>query len=107
MNNIIDKGQMRNINNGFLIHQLFEQQKNKSPNDIAIIFGDNISIEVFRAEKRTFYMADFEYLGSKPYALGGVNIHIISVEHNTIFKAPNDKIFANVLQKCPDEAIKK
>jgi hypothetical protein len=28
----------------------------------------NIAVEVFRAEKRTFYMDDFEYLGWKPYA---------------------------------------
>jgi amino acid adenylation domain-containing protein len=67
----------------------------------------NIAIEVFRAEQRTFYMDDFEYLGWKPYALKGVNIHKIPGEHNTIFKAPNDKIFADVLQKCLDEAIKK
>ncbi|MDB5008424.1 MAG: tycC [Mucilaginibacter sp.] len=67
----------------------------------------HITIEVFRAKKRTFYMDDFEYLGWKPYALKGVNIHNIPGEHNTIFKAPNDKIFAGVLQKCLDEAIKK
>ncbi len=67
----------------------------------------NIAIEVFRAEKRTFYMDDFEYLGWKPYALKGVNIHNIPGEHNTIFKDPNEKIFAKVLQKCLDEAINK
>jgi len=67
----------------------------------------NIAIEVFRAEKRTFYMDDFDYLGWKPYALKGVHIHDIPGEHNTIFKAPNDKVFADVLQKCLDEAIKK
>lgn len=63
-----------------------------------------IAIDVFRAENRTFYMDDFEFLGWKPYALRGVNIHKIPGEHNTIFKAPNDKIFANILQKCLDEA---
>jgi amino acid adenylation domain-containing protein len=67
----------------------------------------NITVEVFRAENRTFYMDDFEFLGWKPYALKGVNIHRIPGEHNTIFKAPNDKIFAQVLQKCLDDAVKK
>lgn len=67
----------------------------------------NITVEVFRAEKRTFYMDDFEHLGWKVYALNGVNIHPIPGEHNTIFKAPNDKVFAQVLQKCLDDAIKK
>jgi hypothetical protein len=67
----------------------------------------NITVEVFRAENRTFYMDDSEYLGWKPYALKGVNIHPIPGEHNTIFKAPNDKVFASILQKCLDEAILK
>jgi amino acid adenylation domain-containing protein len=67
----------------------------------------NITIEVFRAENRTFYMDDFEYLGWKPYALNGVNIHKIPGEHNTIFKAPNDKEFAKILQRCLDAAILK
>ncbi len=65
----------------------------------------SIEIEVFRAENRTFYMDDPEFLGWKPYALKGVNIHPIPGEHNTIFKSPNDKIFAEKLQKCLDEAI--
>ncbi len=67
----------------------------------------NIAVEVFRAENRTFYMDDFENLGWANYAMKGVNIHKIPGEHNTIFKSPNDKIFAGVLQKCLDEAIKK
>jgi amino acid adenylation domain-containing protein len=66
----------------------------------------DVEVEVFRAEKRTFYMDDFKYLGWKPYALKGVNVHPIPGEHNTIFKAPNDKVFASVLQKCLDEAVK-
>ncbi|HVW97020.1 MAG TPA: amino acid adenylation domain-containing protein [Mucilaginibacter sp.] len=66
----------------------------------------DVAVEVFRAENRTFYMDDFEYLGWKPYALKGVHIHPIPGEHNTIFKAPNDKKFAEVLQKCLDDAAK-
>jgi amino acid adenylation domain-containing protein len=67
----------------------------------------NIAVELFRAEDRTFYMDDFEYLGWKPYALKGVNIHKIPGEHNSIFKAPNDKVFASILQNCLNEADKK
>jgi thioesterase domain-containing protein len=66
-----------------------------------------IAVEVFRAENRTFYMDDADTLGWRPYALNGVNIHKIPGEHNTIFKAPNDKIFASILQKCLDEATNK
>lgn len=64
----------------------------------------NIAVEVFKAETRTFYVDDKENMGWKPYALNGVNIHDLPGEHNTIFKAPNDKIFAEVLQKCLDKA---
>ncbi|MFD0793905.1 amino acid adenylation domain-containing protein [Mucilaginibacter litoreus] len=64
----------------------------------------NIEIELFRAKKRTFYMDDFKFLGWKPYALKGVRVHDIPGEHNTIFAPPNDKQFAEVLQKCLDEA---
>jgi thioesterase domain-containing protein len=52
-------------------------------------------------------MDDFEYLGWRPYALQGVNVHPIPGEHNSIFKAPNDKIFAKILQNCLDKAAKK
>jgi amino acid adenylation domain-containing protein len=60
----------------------------------------NTSIELFRAEVRSFYLDDYEYMGWKPYALNGVNIHKIPGEHNTIFKEPNDKEFAKILQDC-------
>lgn len=67
----------------------------------------NFTIELFRADTHTFYMDDFEFLGWKPYALKGINVHPIPGEHNSIFKAPNDKIFARILQQCLNEAAKK
>ena len=67
----------------------------------------NIVVELFRAEDHTFYMDDFENLGWKPYALKGVNVHKIPGEHNSIFKAPNDKVFASILQNCLNEAGRK
>jgi amino acid adenylation domain-containing protein len=66
----------------------------------------NIAIELFRATKKTFYMDDFKFLGWRPYALKGVNVHDIPGEHNTIFAPPNDKQFAKVLQECLDKAAK-
>lgn len=67
----------------------------------------NIAVELFRAEVKSFYLDDFEFMGWKPYALKGVNIHKIPGEHNTIFKAPNDKEFARILQECLNAANKK
>jgi amino acid adenylation domain-containing protein len=66
----------------------------------------NIAIELFRAKKRTFYMADFEFLGWTPFAKKGVHVHEIPGEHNTIFAPPNDKVFAVVLQECLDKVSK-
>lgn len=66
----------------------------------------NIAIELFRAKKRTFYMVDFDFLGWRPFALKGVNVHEIPGEHNTIFAPPNDKEFAVVLQECLDKVTK-
>jgi thioesterase domain-containing protein len=63
---------------------------------------ENITVDLFKAETRTFYVADEEFLGWKPFALKGVNVHNIPGEHNTIFKAPNDGTFAAELQKCLD-----
>eukprot|EP01037_Dinobryon_pediforme_P012436 gene12436-12523_t len=67
-----------------------------------LIKPQNIAIDVFKAQIRTFYVHDKKYLGWQPYALKGVRVHELPGEHNTIFKAPNDKIFAEVLQKCLD-----
>jgi amino acid adenylation domain-containing protein len=62
----------------------------------------NITVDLFKAKKKTFYMADFKYLGWREFALKGVNVHEIPGEHNTIFAPPNDKEFAVVLQRCLD-----
>jgi amino acid adenylation domain-containing protein len=62
----------------------------------------DIIVDLFKAKKRTFYMADFDYLGWRKFALKGVNVHEIPGEHNTIFAPPNDEEFAHVLQQCLD-----
>ncbi|MDP9079365.1 MAG: non-ribosomal peptide synthetase [Bacteroidota bacterium] len=66
----------------------------------------NITVDLFRAKKRTFYMDDYEFMGWKKFALKGVNVHDIPGEHNTIFAPPNDKEFAIVLQECLDRVSK-
>jgi thioesterase domain-containing protein len=64
----------------------------------------NVTVDLFKAKKRVFYMADFDYLGWREFALKGVNVHDIPGEHNTIFAPPNDKQFAVILQQCLDRA---
>jgi thioesterase domain-containing protein/acyl carrier protein len=64
--------------------------------------AQDIELDVFKAETRTYYVSDKKFLGWRPLALQGVNVHHIPGEHNTIFKAPNDRPFAEALQKCLD-----
>lgn len=65
-----------------------------------------IAIELFRASERTFYMPDVEFLGWKPFALGGVTIHDMPGEHSYMFAPPHDQRFAAVLQHRLNEAAR-
>ncbi|MDF2431590.1 MAG: hypothetical protein JWP44_1221 [Mucilaginibacter sp.] len=67
----------------------------------------DITVDLFKAKKKTFYMDDFKYLGWRKFALKGVNVHEIPGEHNTIFAPPNDEKFAVVLQQCLDRVAAK
>lgn len=58
----------------------------------------NVGIDLFRAEKRMYYIQDFEFLGWKPFALDGVTVHKVPGDHASLFNPPNDKEFAHILQ---------
>ncbi|GAB3784611.1 hypothetical protein GCM10028818_44610 [Spirosoma horti] len=58
----------------------------------------NVAIDLFRAEKRMYYIQDFEFLGWKPFALQGVTVHKVPGDHASLFNPPNDKEFARILQ---------
>ncbi|AKD57253.1 hypothetical protein SD10_22520 [Spirosoma radiotolerans] len=62
----------------------------------------NIGIDLFRAEKRMYYIQDFEFLGWKPFALKGVTVHKVPGDHASLFNPPNDKEFARILQNLLD-----
>ena len=55
-------------------------------------------VDLFRAKVRSHYMDDFEFLGWRPFALKGVDVHEIPGDHFNLFTSPNDKEFARVLQ---------
>ncbi|GAB3641454.1 amino acid adenylation domain-containing protein [Spirosoma arcticum] len=57
-----------------------------------------ITIDLFRAKQRMYYWEDFEYLGWKPFALKGINVHEVPGDHANLFYPPNDKDVARVLQ---------
>lgn len=64
----------------------------------------DVKIELFRAEKRMYYVDDPLFLGWKKYALKGVSVHHIPGDHNEMLGPPSDKILASILQNLLDKA---
>ncbi|MEO1410702.1 MAG: amino acid adenylation domain-containing protein [Bacteroidota bacterium] len=60
-------------------------------------------IYLFRAEKRQFWVDDFEYLGWQPYARGGIRLHEVPGDHLYLFNPPHGPKFARILQRVLDE----
>jgi thioesterase domain-containing protein len=61
-------------------------------------------VHLYKAKKQTFYISEPETYGWDRMAEGGVIIHEIPGEHSSTFAPPNDKYFANVLQKSLNES---
>ncbi|PWS33750.1 non-ribosomal peptide synthetase [Pedobacter paludis] len=62
----------------------------------------DIKVDLFRVKKRIYFLDDPVFLGWKDYALKGVNIHEVPGDHKTFLFPPNDKDFAEILQKTLD-----
>ncbi len=60
------------------------------------------TLDLFRATDRLYFVDDFQYLGWKDYALGGVRVHDVPGDHETLMLPPNDKILAEALQRALD-----
>ncbi len=60
------------------------------------------TLDLFRATDRLYFVDDFRYLGWKDYALGGVRVHDVPGDHETLMLPPNDKILAEALQRALD-----
>jgi amino acid adenylation domain-containing protein len=63
----------------------------------------DVRIDLFKAEKRFYFVDDPQYLGWNDYALRGVAIHIVPGDHKEMFSPPNDAILAKELQKRLDQ----
>jgi len=64
-------------------------------------------IDLFRARRKTYYLPDFEYLGWKNLALGGIKIHDVPGDHSEMFNHPNVEELAKILQESLDRAVEK
>ncbi len=67
----------------------------------------NGAIDLFRVNKRLYYLDDPEFLGWKPYALRGLRVHEIPGDHKTFLLSPNEKELAKILQQVLDERMSK
>jgi thioesterase domain-containing protein len=63
----------------------------------------NGSIDLFRVKSRMYFLDDPVYLGWKPYALQGINVHEISGDHKTFLLPPNVKELSRVLGQIIDQ----
>ena len=63
----------------------------------------NGTIDLFRVKTRMYYLDDPIYLGWKPYALQGLNIHEISGDHKTFLLSPNVQELARLLRGILNE----
>ena len=64
-----------------------------------ILKPSSVKIDLFKASKPSFYIPNRKTYGWSKYALKGVNSHSIPGEHSNMFAPPNDKFFAQVLNK--------
>jgi amino acid adenylation domain-containing protein len=62
-------------------------------------------IDLFRVQKRFYFLDDPVFLGWKPLAGKGVSIHEVPGDHRSFLLPPNDKIFATILQSVIDERV--
>ena len=63
----------------------------------------NGTIDLFRVKNRMYYLDDPIYLGWKPFALQGLNIHEISGDHKTFLLYPNVQELARLLKGILNE----
>ncbi|AUD03909.1 non-ribosomal peptide synthetase [Spirosoma pollinicola] len=61
-------------------------------------------IDLFKAKHRIYFVDDSKYLGWKKYALKGVRVHDVPGDHEKMLLPPNDKVFAETLQRALDES---
>lgn len=61
-------------------------------------------IDLFKAQVRLYFVDDSKFLGWKKYAKQGVRVHSVPGDHQLMLLPPNDKAFAEALQRALDTA---
>lgn len=65
----------------------------------------NVAVDLFKVEKRIYYLDDPAYLGWKKFAAGGVRVHSVPGDHRTFLLAPHNRILAKKLQETVNQRI--
>lgn len=60
----------------------------------------DLKIDLFRVNKRLYYLDDLIHLGWGKFAKRGVDVHEVPGDHKTFILPPNDKVLASVLESC-------
>ncbi|GAB3924996.1 non-ribosomal peptide synthetase [Mucilaginibacter myungsuensis] len=63
----------------------------------------HVKVDIYRAKRRFYYVDDRKTLGWKPYALDGVQVHVVPGDHKEMFDESNAKVLADIFQKRLDE----
>src|SRR5690606_20357094 len=79
-------------------YNIAEQRYFISPTDV--------KINLFKVQKRVYYIDDPRFMGWDKATLKGVNVHIIPGDHHNFLDPPNDRVFANKLQALLNESDK-
>jgi amino acid adenylation domain-containing protein len=61
-------------------------------------------VDLFKAQMRLYFVDDNKFLGWKKYALKGVRVHSVPGDHELMLLPPNDKVFAEALQRALDNS---
>jgi len=77
------------------------EQHDKAVNDYRLQ-ESNFKITLFRAKERVYFLEDMVYLGWKPYAKNGVEVHEVPGDHKTMFFPPHVQELANAVQSALD-----
>jgi thioesterase domain-containing protein/acyl carrier protein len=59
-------------------------------------------IDLFKAQSRVYFVDDNKFLGWRKYAKQGVRVHNVPGDHRMMMLPPNDKVFAEMLQRALD-----
>lgn len=77
---------------------------NRTANLRYVVRSYNGTVHLFKAQNQTFYIPEPDNYGWDKVVKKGVLVHEIPGEHSNTFAPPNDKYFAEILQKSLDES---